>query len=270
MTQYREWKIKVDWTRDIAARVDMPQFVQGDTKAVRLSIEMVNDRAIVDITPTYRLMVLIVRPDGQALLEEADIIDGNSAEYIFPGNALEVVGKARVHLGLFGTSGERLTHEKALDFWVGDDPGFCEDDAIIATTEYGVLSQLIAEVEEIQLNSKLEYFWDGDKLGIKRPDEVDYTFSPHLTGPMPILEWSEIANKPPLLENFDQHTLTYLHRQNEDSDVWTAPHNLDKMYVHATCYDSFGEEVVGSIKVIDNNTVEIRFSKPIRGKAYIN
>lgn len=178
--QFREWKIKVDWTRDIASRVPVPQFVQGDTVAVRLSIEMVNDRAIIDITPNYRLMVLIVRPDGQALLEKATLIDGNSAEYIFPGSALEISGKARVHLGLFGTTGERLTHEKALDFFIGEDPGFCEDDAIIATTEYGILSQLIQEVHDIQVASQLQYIWDEDRLGIKRTDEEEYTYSPPL------------------------------------------------------------------------------------------
>jgi len=248
----------------------MPQFLQGDTNAVRLNVDMVNDRAIIDIMDYYRLMVLIVRPDGQAILDQATWIDENSAEYIFPGNALQVPGKCRVHLGLFGLNSERLTHEKALHYWVGEDPGFCDDNAIIGTTDYAILQSLIADVLAIQTASQLQYVWDGDQLGIKRIDEAEYTFSPPLTGPMPTMEWSEILNKPPLLENFDQNTLSYIHRQTEDSATWIVEHNLDKLYVDYIVFDSFDEEVVGSMKVLDNNTIQLNFTQPIRGKAYIS
>ena len=274
--QFREWKIKVDWTRDIASRVPVPQFVQGDTVAVRLSIEMVNDRAIIDITPNYRLMVLIVRPDGQALLEEATLIDGNSAEYIFPGNALEISGKARVHLGLFGTAGERLTHEKALDFFIGEDPGFCEDDAIIAATEYGVLSQLIQEVGVLQTAAGLQYIWDEDRLGIKRADEEEYTYSPPLTGPQGVsgevsgnILWTNVIDKPPLLEDFDENTLSHVHIQGRAQSVWYVHHALNKKEISVTVYDSTGRQVIGEVVLIDPNNAELHFIGGFSGTAYV-
>lgn len=270
MTIYREWRIKVDWTREVAARVDPPHFVQNDTAAVRLTVDMVNDRAIIDIADYYKLMVLVVRPDGQAVMNEATWVDENTAELIFSGSMLEVAGKGRVHLGLFGGNAERLTHEKSLTFIVGEDPGFCDDDTIIGTTEYGILSQLIQEVHDIQTASQLQYHWDGDKLGIKRIDEMDYTYSSPLTGPMPTMEWSEILNKPPLLENFDQHTLNYVHRQIEESDLWIVEHNLDKPYVNVIIFDSFDEEIVASSRIINSNMIAITFSLPTRGKAYIS
>lgn len=270
MAIYREWRVKVDWTRSISSRVEIPEFIQGDTTAVRLSIDMLNDRASVDLSATYRLMVLTVRPDGQGVLEEAVWLDENSAEYILPGNALEIAGRGYVHLGLFGVNGERLTHEKSLPFGIGTDPGFCEDDAIIATTEYGILSQLIQEVHDIQVASQLQYIWDGDKLGIKRIDEAEYTYSPNLTGAMPVLEWSEILNKPPLLENFDQNTLSYVHRQVEESDLWIVEHNLDKPYINVIVFDSFDEEVIASSRIINSDMIALTFSAPIRGKAYIS
>ena len=293
MTIYREWRIKADWTRDIATRVEMPQFLQGDTNAVRLTVDMVNDREIIDIMSTYRLMVLTVRPDGQAILDQATWIDANTAEYILPTNALDIPGKCRVHLGLFGLSGERLTHEKALHYWVGDDPGFCDDDAIIGTTDYAILQSLIAAVLAIQNASQLQDIWDGDKLGIKRIDEVDYTYSPNLTGPQGIqgeqgvmgstgpagpigpagppgtTTWSGITDKPPLLENFDQNTLSYLHIQNASSASWVVNHNLGKKEISATIYDSTDRQVFGEVQLIDANNVILNFIGAFSGKAYI-
>lgn len=205
---YREWRIKVDWTRDIVTKANPPHFIQNDTHAVRLTIDMVNDRAAISASTNYRLMVLVVRPDGQAVIKQADWIDENTAELILDQNMLAVPGKGRIHLGLFGDNGERLTHEKSLVFIVGEDPGFCDDDTIVGTTEYGILSQLIQEVKDIQTASQLHYTWDGDRLGIKRVDEEEFTFSPSLTGPqgpkgdsVESLPWDKITGKPPLLEN---------------------------------------------------------------------
>lgn len=276
MTIYREWKIKVDWTRDIAQRVEMPQFLQGDTNAVRLTVDMVNDRQIIDIMSTYRLMVLVVRPDTQAILDQATWIDENTAEYILPTNALEVSGKCSVYLGLFGLSGERLTHEKTLHYWVGEDPGFCCDDAIVGTVEYTVLQQLIAEVGVLQTAAGLQYIWDGDRLGIKRSDEDEYTYSPSLTGPQGVpgetptsIEWSNVENKPPLLENFDEHTLSYVHVQGMPSDVWLVNHNLNKKEISVMIYDSTDRQVHGNVRLIDSNSLELTFRGGFSGKVYV-
>lgn len=276
MTIYREWRVKADWTRDIATRVEMPQFLQGDTNAVRLTVDMVNDREIIDIMSTYRLMVLTVRPDGQAILDQATWKDANTAEYILPTNALDIPGKCRVHLGLFGLSGERLTHEKALHYWVGDDPGFCDEDTIIGTTDYAILQTLITEVLAIQTASQLQYIWDGDRLGIKRIDEVDYTYSPPLTGPQgdpgeisETISWSNVSDKPTLLEDFDQNTLSYLHIQNASSASWVVNHNLGKKEVSATIYDSTNRQVFGEVQLLDANTVILNFIGAFSGKAYI-
>ena len=273
---YREWRIKVDWTRDIAARVDMPQFLQGDAEAIRLTVDMVNDRQIVDIMSTYRLMVLIVRPDGSAVVEQAAWVDENTAEYVLPGNALDIPGKCSVHLGLFGINGERLTHEKTLHYWVGADPGFCSDDAIAATTEYTILQQLIAEVGVLQTAAGLQYIWDGDRLGIKRSDEDEYTYSPSLTGPQgepgelsETVNWSNVINKPMLLENFDQNSLSYLHIQNAASAIWLINHNLNKKEISVMIYDSTDRQVYGNIRLIDANNVELTFTGGFSGKAYV-
>ena len=273
---YREWRIKVDWTRDIVTRTNPPHFVQNDTHAVRLTIDMVNDRAAISASTNYRLMVLVVRPDGQAVINQADWIDENTAELILDQNMLAVPGKGRIHLGLFGNNGERLTHEKSLVFIVGEDPGFCDDDTIIGTTEYGILSQLIQEVKDIQTASQLQYMWDGDRLGIKRIDEDEYTFSPSLTGPQgpkgdPVesLPWDKITDKPPLLENFDQNALSYVHYQGVPEITWTIHHHLNKKEVAVTVYDSSDRQVYGQIELIDSNTARITFSGAFSGKAYV-
>jgi hypothetical protein len=171
---------------------------------------------------------------------------------------------------LFGDNGERLTHEKSLVFIVGEDPGFCDDDTIIGTTEYGILSTLIQEVRDIQTASQLQYMWDGDRLGIKRLDETEYTFSPSLTGPAAeTIPWSGITDKPPLLEHFDQTTLNYVHYQGIPSDVWIVQHNLNKKEVSVTVFDSSERQVYGQMELIDANTVKLSFNGGFSGKAYI-
>ncbi|MBN2617177.1 MAG: hypothetical protein JXR64_02555 [Spirochaetales bacterium] len=61
----------------------------------------------------------------------------------------------------------------------------------------------------------------------------------------------------------------YKHDQGVPSSIWNIEHNLNK-YPSCTIIDSAGEEVVGSVKFIDNNNIQITFSVAFSGYAVMN
>ena len=70
-----------------------------------------------------------------------------------------------------------------------------------------------------------------------------------------------------LLKDFNDKT--YEHRQNSPSKIWKIKHNLNKK-PSATVTDSAGSQVIGDVIYIDNNNVELHFSAPFSGVAYLN
>ncbi len=63
--------------------------------------------------------------------------------------------------------------------------------------------------------------------------------------------------------------LTYTHTQSSASALWTITHNLGK---RPSCqiFDSAGDEVEGNIRQLTNNSLQITFSAPFSGVAYLN
>lgn len=67
----------------------------------------------------------------------------------------------------------------------------------------------------------------------------------------------------------DNKTTTYIHYQTLPSNNWIINHNLTK-YPSVTIVDSAGNVVVGEVKYIDNNTINISFAGVFAGTAYLN
>lgn len=57
--------------------------------------------------------------------------------------------------------------------------------------------------------------------------------------------------------------------QYSASDAWRIVHGLEK-YPSVSITDSAGSAVVGEVKYLNLNTVEVSFSAPFSGKAYLN
>ena len=64
----------------------------------------------------------------------------------------------------------------------------------------------------------------------------------------------------------DKH---YTHNQITSSNVWKITHNLGK-YPSINVLDSAGNNVIGEIEYIDENSITINFSAEFTGKAYLN
>ena len=63
--------------------------------------------------------------------------------------------------------------------------------------------------------------------------------------------------------------LNYVHEQAIADKTWLVKHNLDK-YPAVTVIDSANTVIIGDIKYIDENTLQIMFSSAFTGRAYCN
>ena len=63
--------------------------------------------------------------------------------------------------------------------------------------------------------------------------------------------------------------LNYVHEQTVAASVWTVVHNLDK-YPAVTVVDSANTVILGDIKYLDLNSLQIMFTSEFTGRAYCN
>ncbi|MGL5075115.1 MAG: hypothetical protein ACRDBG_04655 [Waterburya sp.] len=61
----------------------------------------------------------------------------------------------------------------------------------------------------------------------------------------------------------------FIYEQNDNLTVWTIPHGLNKLYPHIIVKDLQGTTVLGEIDAIDPFTLQIRFTLPTTGIAYL-
>lgn len=62
---------------------------------------------------------------------------------------------------------------------------------------------------------------------------------------------------------------TYIHTQGMSSDTWLINHNLSR-WPSVEVVDSAGSLVIGSVRYIDINTIEVSFLYPFSGRAFLN
>lgn len=70
------------------------------------------------------------------------------------------------------------------------------------------------------------------------------------------IEWKEVDKN-------------YMHRQSIPSNIWIIEHNLNK-YPSVEIVDSAGSKVDGDIEFLTPDVVELKFSHPFSGEAYLN
>ena len=57
--------------------------------------------------------------------------------------------------------------------------------------------------------------------------------------------------------------------QTTNLATWVINHNLGKPCPFVTIQDNFGETIIGDVRCIDENNLEIRFNQPTTGTAYL-
>lgn len=61
----------------------------------------------------------------------------------------------------------------------------------------------------------------------------------------------------------------FTYTQTTNLALWAINHNLNKPCPYVTIQDDFGETIIGDIRCIDNNNLEIRFNQGTTGIAYL-
>ena len=62
---------------------------------------------------------------------------------------------------------------------------------------------------------------------------------------------------------------TYIHIQDGAANIWTIAHDLDK-YPSVDVVDSGGTIVIGTVKYLSKNEVQLIFTSQFSGRAYLN
>lgn len=62
---------------------------------------------------------------------------------------------------------------------------------------------------------------------------------------------------------------SYVHSQGVASDKWSVNHNLKTVDVIVAAYDQHGHIVLASVKIKNENSVEISFTEPVEGHAVV-
>ncbi len=79
-----------------------------------------------------------------------------------------------------------------------------------------------------------------------------------------------VAIAPLELNNNDELRISsFVFTQTTNLATWIINHNLNKLCPFVTIKDDFGEIIIGDIRTIDNNNLEIKFNQPTTGIAYL-
>lgn len=65
------------------------------------------------------------------------------------------------------------------------------------------------------------------------------------------------------------NAVTYIWTQSLPSETWVIPHGHNR-YPAVSVVDSAGTVVIGEVRYIDANTIEIAFIHPFSGRAFLN
>lgn len=77
-------------------------------------------------------------------------------------------------------------------------------------------------------------------------------------------------NLNPVINVDNSPTDQYTHHQETPSDTWVIEHNLGFVPGNELITDLDGNEIDGVTRPIDSNTIQLEFSEPIAGWAYIS
>lgn len=93
----------------------------------------------------------------------------------------------------------------------------------------------------------------------------------------PLIEHQDVPTKTSELENDAgfiteasiPDATTYVHTQTAPAAVWTITHNLDR-YPSVTVVDSAGTVVIGDVQYQSKDVIQVAFTAPFAGMAYLN
>ncbi|MTP79796.1 DUF2479 domain-containing protein, partial [Turicibacter sanguinis] len=119
-----------------------PIFHQFDTETAKLMFRFLSNGSPWNI-PYTRLVLIIQKPDQKEVYQEIESFRGNTAEVILKNQALTVAGELTCQIKMY--KDEVL--ESTWSFKIKVKPSIGNDEAIKSENDYGVLHQLIQDVD---------------------------------------------------------------------------------------------------------------------------
>jgi len=135
---------------DVARQPLIPyiEFVQGDTKVNVLEIELLNNGNAIDLAGTT-IAIVFKKQDGHTVIGQAQIIDAQLGKIVYELGTQEIAcpGKVQAEVQIYGQDGKRLTSK---EFYYYVRAQLDDGQAIESTTEYPILTALIAELNALK------------------------------------------------------------------------------------------------------------------------
>ena len=120
-----------------------PTFHQFDTETAKLTFRFLSNGSSWNI-PYTRLVLIIQKPDQKEVYQDIELFSGNTAEVILKNQALTVAGELNCQIKMY--KDEVL--ESTWSFKIKVKPSIGNDEAIKSENDYGVLHQLIKDIDQ--------------------------------------------------------------------------------------------------------------------------
>lgn len=152
----------------------------------------------------------------------------------------------------------------------------------VTTTERTALASNYNSGDEgilvYDITADLFYVWDGNQwvqvnLSPGQLTQLQAAYDNIITGitvspinPEQAMITLSKLNAVPITYTYER---AYIHDQLAPAAIWNVAHNLNK-YPSVSVVDSAYEEVIGEVLYIDANNLQVKFTAPFSGQAYIN
>lgn len=170
---------------------------------------------------------------------------------------LEIKNYIKINDDIFETSAENITDESADILFPGLDTGTYQAEIVIRENgeilKSGIYTIIVKDSILTNESKKLKSV-NVDEI-LLRLSKAEEEFNSR------IKDLDIIAGG-----NFDKH---YKHIQSTAEKEWTILHNLNK-YPNVSVIDTGGSQVYGDVKYLDENTIQLKFSYPFSGTAFLN
>lgn len=147
----REYNIVIN-TKSTKAMNTYASFVQNDVDVNYFNIVFLNGDVPLDLTQFSQIQIAFERSDGVIIagntIELTDAVNGKS-RYELGTDEVVLTGKVNCIINFFGANGERLS---TSIFYFSVVREIDTDNAIQSSNQYSLLSNLIAQVENIKAN----------------------------------------------------------------------------------------------------------------------
>ena len=170
---------------------------------------------------------------------------------------LEIKNYIKINDDIFETSAENITDESADILFPGLDTGTYQAEIVIRENgeilKSGIYTIIVKDSILTNESKKLKSV-NVDEI-LLRLSKAEEEFNSR------IKDLDIIAGG-----NFDKH---YKHIQSTAEKEWMILHNLNK-YPNVSVIDTGGSQVYGDVKYLDENTIQLKFSYPFSGTAFLN